>query len=606
MGKNKIIKYLFIFVSIIFLNLSYVKALQSTYGPITQVGNKEYDTNYFTSLKIANDKAIFCTSFNDKAPILQTCQINTGWDERTRYAVASIIKKANTGITITGMTTEYFAAELAINGFLNSIGAGGAPIAVDLLSNTYQSTYTNYFETAKSTYNNYGISINTSTSNLTFSLNGSRYESNLINVEGVDINKEGTSITSNVGTVSKSGNGFKIIVEASEITKATTINVEISANKEFDQARNYSCGTYTEDNVTKNYQTITPNTVDKIIKQARKSISGTINPFGKLIINKVDGDKKPLSGATIKVTGRKGYNKTFESNGTPIIIENLQYDTYTIEETEAPSGYMNNTTKTAILSSTNPEATVELINTKIKTTFSKLDATGKKELPGAFLEIQDKDGKVVKLCPGTEEEKYIECSWVSAQIPYVVEGLPIGKYYLVETIAPEGYVLSKEKVMFEITGKEANVKVEMKNLLNKVIISKKSLVTKKELPGATLEIQDKNGKVVEFCTDSKGLKNKPCTWTSGDKPYEINGMPNGTYYLVETIAPEGYVLNKEKVKFIVDGNKSIVEVEMKNELEVKVPDTLSSRSVLLIVISMFDIALGIGIINYVKKNKIQE
>ena len=49
-----------------------------------------------------------------------------------------------------------------------------------------------------------------------------------------------------------------------------------------------------------------------------------------------------------------------------------------------------------------------------------------------------------------------------------------------------------------------------------------------------------------------------------------------------------------------------VTSENSKATELQVPDTLSSRSVLLIVISMFDIALGIGIINYVKKNKIEE
>ena len=75
---------------------------------------------------------------------------------------------------------------------------------------------------------------------------------------------------------------------------------------------------------------------------------------------------------------------------------------------------------------------------------------------------------------------------------------------------------------------------------------------------------------------------------------------------METKAPKGFVLNKEKVKFTVDGKTPITYVQMENELEVEVPDTLSSRSVLLIAISMFDIALGIGIISYVKKNKYQE
>ena len=40
--------------------------------------------------------------------------------------------------------------------------------------------------------------------------------------------------------------------------------------------------------------------------------------------------------------------------------------------------------------------------------------------------------------------------------------------------------------------------------------------------------------------------------------------------------------------------------------EVDVPNTLSTNSALLIAIAMFDIALGIGVITYVKKNRIKE
>ena len=54
------------------------------------------------------------------------------------------------------------------------------------------------------------------------------------------------------------------------------------------------------------------------------------------------------------------------------------------------------------------------------------------------------------------------------------------------------------------------------------------------------------------------------------------------------------------------GDGKITEVIMENALEVEVPDTLSSRSVLLLFIGMFDIALGIGILLYVKKNKATE
>ena len=120
------------------------------------------------------------------------------------------------------------------------------------------------------------------------------------------------------------------------------------------------------------------------------------------------------------------------------------------------------------------------------------------------------------------------------------------------------------------------------------------------LAGAVLQLQDKDGNIV---LDSKQKKYE---WTTTDEIYTIEGLPKGTYYLVEVSSPEGYALNKEKIEFVVDDETYVIEVEMKNDVEVKVPDTLSSKSALLITISMFDIFLGIGIVIYVKKNKTQE
>ena len=131
------------------------------------------------------------------------------------------------------------------------------------------------------------------------------------------------------------------------------------------------------------------------------------------------------------------------------------------------------------------------------------------------------------------------------------------------------------------------------------IISKVDVTNGKELKGATLQVQDVDGNIVE-------LNGNKLEWVSTDKPYKIEGLPVGKYYLVETIAPKGYELNKEKVLFEVKGDGTATNVVMKNQLEVEVPDTLSSRSALLLTIAMFDIALGIGIITYVKKNKFQE
>ena len=92
---------------------------------------------------------------------------------------------------------------------------------------------------------------------------------------------------------------------------------------------------------------------------------------------------------------------------------------------------------------------------------------------------------------------------------------------------------------------------------NKVTISKKSITGTSEVPGATLVIKDSKGTVVS-------------TWVTKTTTTSVE-LAAGTYTLEETKAPTGYILNKEKITFVVsdDGkvkvnNKEVSVVEMKN------------------------------------------
>ena len=181
--------------------------------------------------------------------------------------------------------------------------------------------------------------------------------------------------------------------------------------------------------------------------------------------------------------------------------------------------------------------------TKIK--ISKQDITTKEELPGATLTIKDKNGKVVE-------------SWVSTDEPHYVENLKEGTYTLTETKAPAGYVLSTEKITFKVQ-KDGKVKsVVMYNAKEKeptkIKISKQDITTKEELPGATLTIKDKNGKVVE-------------SWVSTDEPHYVENLKEGTYTLTETKAPAGYVLSTEKITFKVQKDGKVKSVVMYNAKE---------------------------------------
>jgi len=175
---------------------------------------------------------------------------------------------------------------------------------------------------------------------------------------------------------------------------------------------------------------------------------------------------------------------------------------------------------------------------------SKQDITNKgKELSGATLVIKNSKGKIVE-------------KWVSGNKAKTFDDLEPGKYTLEEIKAPEGYILSSEEISFTVKEDGKTKKITMYNTPEEpeelvVSISKQDITTKEEVPGATLIIRDSEGKELY-------------RWVSGDEPYIIKGIEEGTYTLEEIIAPEGYILSNEKITFEVKDNKVVTEVVMFN------------------------------------------
>lgn len=297
---------------------------------------------------------------------------------------------------------------------------------------------------------------------------------------------------------------------------------------------------------------------------------------------KVDESGKPIAGAQLQIKDSKGkVVKSWTSKTTAEQFTDLVAGTYVLVEVKAPDGYVLSTEEQKFtVAKDNKTIQLEVKNKANKVQISKTDLTTGKPLVGAELELQDSNGKIID-------------RWTTGTKPHEIEKLKAGTYYLIETSTIDGYVLNTEKVKIVVKDTEEIIKAEMKNAPTRVEISKINNVDGKLLAGAKLQVQDKDGNVIK-------------EWVSENKEYIIEGLKYGTYYLVEVSAPEGYELNTEKISFEVNKDKEIVKVEMQNTLLVEVPDTLSARSTLLLCIAMFDIALGIGIITYVKKNKIKE
>ena len=183
---------------------------------------------------------------------------------------------------------------------------------------------------------------------------------------------------------------------------------------------------------------------------------------------------------------------------------------------------------------------------------TKTSLTDGKELEGAKLQVTDESGKVVD-------------SWTSGKEAHIIKELVVGqKYTLTETKPADGFVTA-ESITFTVKDNAEAQKIEMKDDVTKVEISKTD-ISGKELPGAKLTILDKDGKTVE-------------SWTSEEKTHYIEMLPIGKYTLREESAPEGYLV-AEDVKFTVEDTGEIQKVVMKDEVkpeETSTPETPSTQ-----------------------------
>ena len=310
------------------------------------------------------------------------------------------------------------------------------------------------------------------------------------------------------------------------------------------------------------------------------------NSLTELVISKQDATTgKELPGAELILTDSNGTVKDqWVSTNEKHKVYGLTPGTYTLTEKIAPSGYLLNTSSVKITVNENGITEAAIMTNELnELKISKQDATTGKELPGAHLVLKDSKGTKIK-------------EWDSTNTPYIIKGIAPGTYTLTEVIAPKGYKLKKETV--KITVKEDGTvdPVVMKNEKTELEISKQDATTGKELPGAHLVLKDANDKVID-------------EWDSTDTPHKIKGLANGEYTLTETIAPEGYDLNKETVKFTMKDDGTVTKVIMKNT-PTKVPEEVPPEQVptgdipIIMVVILAILSIGFVIYyHYNQKNK---
>ena len=237
------------------------------------------------------------------------------------------------------------------------------------------------------------------------------------------------------------------------------------------------------------------------------------------------------------------------------VFDEIPYGEYIIHEIEAPTGYIfSDESYPVTVSEDGNVVEITAVNKPITVEISKRDVYGN-ELEGAEMVLENADGEIVD-------------KWTSDGTNHIVSKLGAGEYVLKEIAAPDGYVIATDiKFTVDVYG---NVTVEnvdstavsdngyplivMVDDTTKVRISKQDVTTGEELPGATLQIIDENGNVVE-------------EWVSADEAHLVEGklIAGKEYTLRETIAPDGYEIANE-IRFTVNEDGSVTEVVMYDEL----------------------------------------
>ena len=271
---------------------------------------------------------------------------------------------------------------------------------------------------------------------------------------------------------------------------------------------------------------------------------------GSLSITKIDSTTaQPLEGATFEILNSSGtiVQTGITNSKGELIISNLTAGNYTYVETVAPVGYMLDNTPVAFSITTNNEVVTKTITNQAISgaiTITKSNSLGNM-ISGATFEILNSSGIIVQT--GT----------TNAQGQLTIDNLPYGNYTCVETVAPTGYVLDSKPIAFMIT---TNGQVIKENIVNQSIIgslsiTKVNITTKEPLVGATFQILNSSGTVVQTET------------TGSNGQITVNNLPYGNYTYIETVAPTGYVLNNTPVAFSIKTNGQVVNQTVTNTLE---------------------------------------
>ncbi|PIE92746.1 hypothetical protein CO726_24575 [Bacillus fungorum] len=170
----------------------------------------------------------------------------------------------------------------------------------------------------------------------------------------------------------------------------------------------------------------------------------------------------------------------------------------------------------------------------------KVNENGQK-LAGAKFDVKNAKGETVATIT-TDENGYGK-----------VDNLDLGAYTIVETEAPNGYVLDGKPQTIEVKNGEI-AKIHAVNKLSKGSIEiHKVDDNKKPLQGVEFTVYKDDKEITKVVTDENGIA-------------RVNDLPFGEYSFKETKSLDGYIGSNETYKFEIKENGTVQQFTVSNKL----------------------------------------
>ncbi|QXE01095.1 SpaA isopeptide-forming pilin-related protein [Terribacillus sp. DMT04] len=279
---------------------------------------------------------------------------------------------------------------------------------------------------------------------------------------------------------------------------------------------------------------------------------------GSLEIVKHDSvdEKLGLEGASfdlLTAEGEKVASGTTDKEGK-LVFKDLVPGSYLIKETKAPFGYdLDPTAKPVTIERSQQETAVVQLQNELSTgavQLKKVDSADNNiMLSNAVFRLLDSNGDTLQEGLTTNSDGLL-----------TITDLKPGNYQLIETSAPENYVLDDTPIAITIEkGQQTALTVTAENTLQPGIVS----LIKVDNDNPEIHLENAAFKLL----DEKGNTVKEQLHTDGEGRILVEDLAPGTYTFVETKAPAGYELDDTAINVTVEkGQKEAAVVTAVNEL----------------------------------------